>query len=92
MNELPKIIKRGPSKKDKLTERKHALEKEIQDLLSNGVSESQIWHKRAEIKTIEKELAQLNTQAGKFNMGADLLKQNTPLSSEQIAAIGGAER
>lgn len=40
MNGLPKIIKREPSKKDTLTAEMHALEKEIQDLISNGVSES----------------------------------------------------
>jgi hypothetical protein len=36
MFELPKIIKRGPSQKDKLNAEKQALEKEIQELMEHG--------------------------------------------------------
>ena len=71
MAEYPKIIKRAPSQKDKLTAEMHALEKEIEDLGSN-VSESQIWHKRARIEVIKKELKALDTK--QFNASNDKLK------------------
>ncbi len=71
MAEYPKIIKRAPSQKDKLTAEMHALEKEIEDLGST-VSESQIWHKRARIEVIKKELKALDTK--QFNASNDKLK------------------
>lgn len=92
MNGLPKIIKREPSKKDTLTAEMHALEKEIQDLISNGVSESQIWHKRARIDAIKKEIKALETK--QFNAGADKLNSMMPqqqgqaISPEMMAAAG----
>ena len=92
MSGLPKLIKRGPSKKDTLTAEMHALEKEIQDLISNGVSESQIWHKRARIDAIKKEIKALETK--QFNAGADKLNSMMPqqqgqaISPEMMAAAG----
>lgn len=92
MSGLPKIINRGLSQKDKLIAEKHALEKEIQDLISNGVSESQIWHKRARIDVIKKEIKALETK--QFNVGADKLNSMMPqqqgqaISPEMMAAAG----
>lgn len=92
MFELPKIIKRGPSQKDKLNAEKQALEKEIRELMAHGgVSESQIWHKKARIQAIDKEIKALETKA--FNAGNDKLKsmmepqKEQNLSPEQMAAI-----
>lgn len=96
MNGLPKIIKRGPSQKDKLNAEKQALEKEIQELISNGVSESQIWHKRARVQAIDKEIKALETKG--FNAGNDKLKSmmeaqnNQTMTPEQMAAAMGAGR
>jgi biotin operon repressor len=97
MFELPKIIKSGPSQKDKLNAEKQALEKEIQELMAHGgVSESQIWHKKARIQAIDKEIKALETKG--FNAGNDKLKsmmeaQNgKSLSPEQMAAAMGAGR
>ena len=91
MSDLPKIVKRGPTKKDILNAELERLEKEIQNL-GSAVAESQIWHKRARIDAIKKELAALNTPAGKFNMGTDLLNQNMPqnmqVNTEQLSAVG----
>lgn len=95
MFELPKIIKRGPSQKDKLNAEKQALEKEIQELTSNGISESQIWHKRARIDAIKKEIKALDTK--QFNAGTDKLNSKMEQQQEQtvspeIMAAAGAER
>ena len=57
-NENKGIIKAGPSRKDKLLEEKEALEKELREL--SGVSSSQIGYKKARIKIIEKQLAELD--------------------------------
>ena len=57
-NENKSIINAGPSKKDKLLEEKEVLEKEIREL--SGVSSSQIGYKKARIKIIEKQLAELD--------------------------------
>ncbi len=91
MSELPKIIEHGPSQKEKLTVEMNALEKEIQDLMAHGgVSESQIWHKRARIGAIKKEIKELETK--QFNMGTEKLNemmaaQGQTLSPEQMAKI-----
>lgn len=97
MFELPKIVKRGPSQKDKLNAEKQALEKEIQELMERGgVSESQIWHKKARIQAIDKEIKALETKG--FNAGNDKLKsmmeaqKEQNLSPEQMAAAMGAGR
>ena len=94
MFELPKIIKHGPSQKDKLNAEKQALEKEIQELMAHGgVSESQIWHKRARIDAIKKEIKALETKG--FNAGTDRLnsmmdaKNNQTMTPEQMAAAMG---
>ncbi|MBO5662599.1 MAG: hypothetical protein J6S12_01920 [Alphaproteobacteria bacterium] len=97
MFELPKIVKRGPSQKDKLNAEKWALEKEIQELMAHGgVSESQIWHKKARIQAIDKEIKALETKG--LNAGNDKLKsmmeaqKEQNLSPEQMAAAMGAGR
>lgn len=97
MFELPKIIKRGPSQKDKLNAEKQALEKEIQELMEHGgVSESQIWHKKARIQAIDKEIKALETKG--FNAGTDRLnsamnsQNGQNFSPEQMAAAMGAGR
>ncbi len=94
MFELPKIIKRGPSQKDKLIAEKQALEKEIQELMEHGgVSEKQIWHKKARIQAIDKEIKALETKG--FNAGTDRLnsamnsQNGQNFSPEQIAAAMG---
>ncbi len=95
MFELPKIIKHGPSQKDKLIEEMQALEKEIQELTSNGISESQIWHKRARIDAIKKEINALETK--QFNAGSDKLnsmmkQQQGQTISPEMMVTAGAER
>ena len=98
MFELPKIIKSGPSQKDKLTEELHKLEAEI-EALGTAVSDSQIWHKKSRIEWIKKRIAELESPAAKFNAGTDKLndmmaaqKQQSQLTPEQIAAAMGAGR
>ena len=96
MFELPKIIKHGPSQKDKLIEEMQALEKEIQELMAHGgVSESQIWHKRARIDAIKKEINALETK--QFNAGSDKLnsmmkQQQGQTISPEMMVTAGAER
>lgn len=97
MSGLPKIINWGPSQKDKLNAELHALEKEIQELEQHGgVSESQIWHKRARIDAIKKEIQKLDTKG--FNASSDKLKSmmepqnNQTMTPEQMAAAMGAGR
>lgn len=96
MSGLPKIIKREPSKKDTLTAEMHALEKELQELMAHGgVSESQIWHKRARIDAIKKEIKALETKG--FNAGNDKLKSMMPQQqgqtiSPEMMVTAGAER
>lgn len=92
MSGLPKIINRGLSQKDKLIAEKQALEKELQELMAHGgVSESQIWHKRARIDAIKKEIKALETKG--FNAGIDRLnsamnsQNGQNISPEQMAAI-----
>lgn len=94
MSGLPKIINRGLSQKDKLIAEKQALEKELQELMAHGgVSESQIWHKRARIDAIKKEIKALETK--QFNVGADKLnsamdaQNGQNFSPEQMAAAMG---
>ena len=74
-NKENNIIKRGPSQKDKLLEEKKNLEKELREL--SGVSEAQIWHKKARIKAIDKELAELEqSKADKFKSASDKLNSD----------------
>lgn len=92
MSGLPKIINRGLSQKDKLIAEKQALEKELQELMAHGgVSESQIWHKRARIDAIKKKIKALETKG--FNAGTDRLnsamdaQNGQNFTPEQMAAI-----
>lgn len=97
MFELPKIIKSGPSQKEKLTEELHKLEAEI-EALGTAVSDSQIWHKKSRIEWIKKRIAELESPAGKFNAGTDKLndmmaaQNNQTMTPEQMAAAMGAGR
>lgn len=81
------------AKKEDLTAELHRLESEI-EALGTAVSDSQIWHKKARIEQIKKELAELESPAGKFNAGTDKLKemmaaQQPQLTPEQIAELHG---
>ena len=97
MFELPKIIKSGPSQKDKLNAELHKLEAEI-EALGTAVSDSQIWHKKSRIEWIKKRIAELESPAGKFNAGTDKLndmmaaQNNQTMTPEQMAAAMGAGR
>ncbi len=96
MFELPKIIKSGPSQKEKLTEELHKLEAEI-EALGTAVSDSQIWHKKSRIEWIKKRIAELESPAAKFNAGTDKLNdmmaaQQSQLTPEQMAAAMGVGR
>ncbi|MBE6460699.1 MAG: hypothetical protein E7007_02205 [Alphaproteobacteria bacterium] len=81
------------AKKEDLTAELHRLESEIESY-GTAVSDSQIWHKKARIEQIKKELAELESPAGKFNAGTDKLKemmaaQQPQLTPEQIAELRG---
>lgn len=98
MFELPKIIKSGPSQKDKLNAELHKLEAEI-EALGTAVSDSQIWHKKSRIEWIKKRIAELESPAAKFNAGTNKLNdmmaaqnQQPQLTPEQMAAAMGAGR
>lgn len=91
MSGLPKIINRGLSQKDKLIAEKQALESEIESY-GTAVSDAQIWHKRARIEQIKKELAELNSPANKFNAGTEKLNEmmaqkQTQLTPEQMMQL-----
>lgn len=57
-NENKGIINAGPSRKDKLLEEKEVLEKELREF--SGVSSNQIGYKKARLKVIEKQIAELD--------------------------------
>ena len=87
------FVKWGKSKKDRLTEEMHKLEAEI-EAYGTAVSDSQIWHKKARIEQIKKELAEMESPAGKFNAGTEKLNemmaaQQPQLTPEQIAELHG---
>lgn len=90
------IVNWGKSGKEKLTEELNKLEAEIESY-GTAVSDAQIWHKRARIEQIKKELAELNLPAAKFNSGAEKLNEmmaqkQTQLTPEQIAALGAGRQ
>ena len=81
------------AKKEDLTAELHRLEAEI-EALGTAVSDSQIWHKKARIEQIKKELAEMESPAGKFNAGTEKLQemmaaQQPQLTPEQIAELHG---
>ena len=58
------------------------------------MSDSQIWHKKAGIEQIKKELAEMESPAGKFNAGTEKLNemmaaQQPQLTPEQILELHG---
>ena len=87
------IVNWGKSGKEKLTEELNKLEAEIESY-GTAVSDAQIWHKKARIEQIKKELAELNLPANKFNAGTEKLNemmaaQQHQLTPEQIANLRG---
>lgn len=79
------------AKKEDLTAELHRLESEI-EALGTAVSDSQIWHKKARIEQIKKELAELESPAGKFNAGTEKLNEmmaqkQTQLTPEQMMQL-----
>ncbi|MBO5946884.1 MAG: hypothetical protein J6Q44_01945 [Alphaproteobacteria bacterium] len=81
------------AKKEDLTAELHRLESEI-EAYGTAVSDAQIWHKKARIEQIKKELAELESPAGKFNAGTEKLNemmaaQQPQLTPEQIANLQG---
>ena len=81
------------AKKEDLIAEMHRLESEIESY-GTAVSDAQIWHKRARIEQIKKELAELNSPANKFNAGTEKLNemmaaQQPQLTPEQIANLQG---
>ena len=81
------------AKKEDLTAELHRLEAEI-EAYGTAVSDSQIWHKKARIEQIKKELAEMESPAGKFNAGTEKLNemmaaQQPQLTPEQIAELHG---
>ena len=81
------------AKKKDLIAEMHRLESEIESY-GTAVSDSQIWHKRARIEQIKKELAEIESPANKFNAGTEKLNemmaaQQPQLTPEQIANLQG---
>lgn len=76
------------SKQD-LTQELHRLEAELESY-GSAVSESQIWHKKARIEQIKKELAELDKPKNQLNAGTDMLKEKMAnmqkLTPKQIEA------
>ena len=92
------FVKWGKSKKDRLTEEMHKLEAEI-EAYGTAVSDSQIWHKKARIEQIKKELVELDKPKNKMNAGADMLREKMAnmanmqkLTPEQIAEINAGRQ
>lgn len=73
--------KKEPTKRDLLLQEKRQLEEEIREY-GQRVGESQIWHKRARIAAIEKELAGEN-KAARFAQANDKLKSQMPVQQNQ---------
>ncbi|MBE6457298.1 MAG: hypothetical protein E7011_00595 [Alphaproteobacteria bacterium] len=82
------------SKQD-LTQELHRLEAELESY-GSAVSESQIWHKKARIEQIKKELAELDKPKNQLNAGTDMLKEKMAnmqkLTPEQIAEINAGRQ
>lgn len=81
------------AKKEDLIAEMHRLESEIESY-GTAVSDSQIWHKKARIEQIKKQLAELDSPANKFNAGTEKLNDMMPeqqpqLTPEQIASYAG---
>lgn len=84
------------SKQD-LTQELHRLEAELESY-GSAVSESQIWHKKARIEQIKKELAELDKPKNQLNAGTDMLKEKMAnmdkqkLTPKQIAEINAGRQ
>ena len=81
------------AKKEDLIAEMHRLESEIESY-GTAVSDAQIWHKKARIEQIKKELAEIDSPANKFNAGTEKLNemmaaQQHQLTPEQIANLQG---
>ena len=81
------------AKKEALTAEMHRLKSEIESY-GTAVSDAQIWHKKARIEQIKKELAEMESPANKLNAGTEKLNEmmaqkQTQLTPEQIANLQG---
>ena len=81
------------AKKEDLIADMHRLESEIESY-GTAVSDAQIWHKKARIEQIKKQLAELDSPVNKFNAGTEKLNdmmasQQPQLTPEQIANLQG---
>ena len=81
--------------KQDLTRELHRLEAELESY-GSAVSESQIWHKKARIEQIKKELAELDKPKNQLNAGTDMLKEKMAhmqkLTPEQIVEINAGRQ
>lgn len=63
------FIKHGPSKKERIQAEIDRLEAEL--LEYDSASDSQVWHKKARIKSLKKKLQEPDASADNFNAGTD---------------------
>ena len=81
--------------KQDITQELHRLEAELESY-GSAVSESQIWHKKARIEQIKKELAELDKPKNQLNAGTDMLKEKMAnmqkLTPEQIVEINAGRQ
>ena len=79
------------AKKEDLIAEMHRLESEIESY-GTAVSDAQIWHKKARIEQIKKELAEMESPANKLNAGTEKLNEmmaqkQTQLTPEQMMQL-----
>lgn len=88
MSEQESIIKKTPTRKQKLLAEKERLEKYLMEL--DAVSESQIYHIKAKIKQIDKEISEIDTK--KFGNATDKLNQEMAQKNMMAAMTQGQGR
>lgn len=88
MSEQEPIIKKTPTRKQKLLAEKERLEKYLLEL-GDAVAESQVYHIRAKIKRIDKEIANIDTK--KFGNATDKMKQDMAQKNMMAAMAQGQE-
>lgn len=82
---LPPVLKKQPSKKERLMHELRALEQELLEYGSN-VSESQVWHKKAKIENIKKQIAEIDREKAK-SFGAATDKIKSEMAQKDMAAF-----